>query len=54
MIVQCKEEDEDNNSFIQTDMQLTDPASPRTGLGENDLYTPLVTYQNIANEYGYH
>merc|ERR1711867_11979 len=37
-IVQCKEEDMEKNGYPQThrltEMQLTDPASPRTGLGK--------------------
>merc|ERR1711867_265821 len=38
-IVQCKEEDMEKNGYPHidrlTEMQLTDPASPRTGLGKN-------------------
>ena len=36
MIVQCKEEDVEKMVTCRlTEMQLTDPASPRTGLGKN-------------------
>ena len=34
-----KKENEENNGNRLTEMQLTDPASPRTGLGENDFKT---------------
>ena len=43
MIVQCKEEDEENNGYRLTDsltnMQHTDPASQRTGMGGNLIET---------------